>query len=144
MKSPIEILKSALVTGFLIVLPAWLAVLLLLKVLVKIDVLVKPISSHMPEGVNHPQLVALVAFILICLLVGILVHTAVGRIIGKTLSETVFNRVPGYQSLRNITRQFSDMDARDGFKPWIRRKYGVAAQRKIVSRGRGCRLCSRK
>ena len=46
MKSPIEILKSALVTGFLIVLPAWLAVLLLLKVLAKIGVLEADLQSY--------------------------------------------------------------------------------------------------
>ena len=50
-------------------------------------------------------------------MVGILVQTTFGRLIGKTLGDNVFNRVPGYQSLRNIARQFHDMDARDGFKP---------------------------
>jgi uncharacterized membrane protein len=117
MKQPIEFLKSALVTGLLIVLPAWLAILLLIKLLVKLGVLVKPLAAQMPAGVNHPQIIAALVFILLCLLVGILVHTAIGRLIGKTLGENVFNRVPGYQSLRNIARQFHDMDARDGFKP---------------------------
>jgi uncharacterized membrane protein len=117
MKQPIVFLKSALVTGLLIVLPAWLAVLLLIKLLVKLGVLVKPLAAHMPSGVNHPQIIATVVFILLCLLVGLLVHTAVGRIIGRALGDNVFNRVPGYQSLRNIARQLHDMDARDGFKP---------------------------
>jgi uncharacterized membrane protein len=117
MKQPIEFLKSALVTGLLIVLPAWLAVLLLIKLLVKLGVLVKPLAAQMPAGVNHPQLIAALVFILLCLSVGILVHTAIGRLIGKTLGDNVFNRVPGYQPLRNIARQFSDMGANDGFKP---------------------------
>ena len=117
MKSPFQALKSALVTGLVIVLPAWLALLLLLKVLVQLGVLVKPIAKEMPKGVDHPQVVALVVFVLICLLVGLLVHTSVGQFIGKALSERIFNRVPGYQPLRNIARQFSDMEAKDGFKP---------------------------
>jgi uncharacterized membrane protein len=117
MKSPLQTLKSALVTGLVIVLPAWLALLLLLKVLVQLGVLVKPIAKEMPEGVNHPQIVALIVFVLICLLVGFLVHTSTGQIIGRMLSDQVFNRVPGYQPLRNIARQFSDMEAKDGFKP---------------------------
>ena len=117
MKRLLELLKSALVTGLVIVLPAWLAVLLLIQLLLKLGVLVKPIASQMPDGVNHPQLVALAVFILICLAVGLLVHTAVGRLIGRTLGDNVFNRVPGYQPLRNIARQFSDMNANDGFKP---------------------------
>jgi uncharacterized membrane protein len=117
MKSSFQGLKSALVTGLVIVLPAWLALLLLLKVLVQLGVLVKPIAKEMPEGINHPQVVAIVVFVLICLLVGSLVHTSVGQFIGKALSEWIFNRVPGYQPLRNIARQFSDMEAEDGFKP---------------------------
>jgi uncharacterized membrane protein len=117
MNRPFELLKSALVTGLIIVLPAWLALLLLLQLLLKLGVLVKPIAAQMPDGINHPQLVAAAVFILICLAVGLLVHTAVGRIIGRTLGENVFNRVPGYQPLRNIARQFSDMNANDGFKP---------------------------
>lgn len=42
MRVPLANLKSALVTGLLVVLPAWLA-LLLFKLLVKLGVLVKPI-----------------------------------------------------------------------------------------------------
>jgi uncharacterized membrane protein len=116
-KRLLDLLKTALVTGLVIVLPAWLAVLLLIQLLLKLGVLVKPIASQMPDGVNHPQLVALAVFIVICLAVGLLVHTAVGRLIGRTLGDNVFNRVPGYQPLRNIARQFSDMNANDGFKP---------------------------
>ncbi len=117
MKALFQALKSALVTGLVIVLPAWLALLLLLKILVQLGVLVKPIAKEMPEGVNHPQLVALLVFVLVCLIVGFLVHTTVGRIVGKALGDQVFNRVPGYQPLRNIARQFSDMEANEGFKP---------------------------
>ncbi len=117
MKLPFELLKSALVTGLIIVLPAWLALLLLLQLLLKLGVLVKPIATQMPKGINHPQIVAAAVFILVCIAVGLLVHTAVGRVIGRTLGENVFNRVPGYQPLRNIARQFSEMNANDGFKP---------------------------
>jgi uncharacterized membrane protein len=117
MKRPLELLRTALITGLIIVLPAWLALLLLLKLLVQLGVLVKPIAREMPPGVNHPQLVAALLFLVLCLLVGLLVRTAAGRLIGKTLGEGVFNRVPGYQSLRNIARQFADDGAKEGFKP---------------------------
>ena len=117
MRVPLAKLKSALVTGLLIVLPAWLALLLLVKLLVKLGVLVKPISKQMPDGVNHPHLVAGLAMLLLCLLVGTLVHTAIGRVIGRSLGENFFAHIPGYQSLRNIARQFGDHTMRDGFKP---------------------------
>jgi uncharacterized membrane protein len=56
MTRPFELLKSALVTGLLIVLPAWLALMLLLQLLMKLGVLVKLIASQMPDGINHPQI----------------------------------------------------------------------------------------
>ncbi len=110
-------LKSAFITGLLIVLPAWLAVLLLLKVLVQLGVLVKPVSSHLPAGVDHPQIATILVFLLFCLLVGTLVHTRVGRLLGKALSENVFAHVPGYQPLRGIAKQFAGFDSAEGFKP---------------------------
>jgi uncharacterized membrane protein len=114
---PLQIIKNALVTGIVIVLPAWLAVLLLMKVLVQLDGLVKPIAGHLPPAVGHPQVIGALLFVLLCMVVGILVHTAIGRAIGRTLGDNVFNHVPGYQSLRAIARQFHDMDAKEGFKP---------------------------
>lgn len=114
---PLQILKSALVTGVLIVLPAWLAVLLLLKVLVKLGVIVKPIAGHLPKGVDHPTVVALATFLLICLVVGLLVHTAIGRLIGKTLEEAVFKRIPGYAALRSIAAQAGEFESENDFQP---------------------------
>lgn len=117
MKNPVHFIKAALVAGLLIVLPALLALLLLLKLLVQLGVMVKPIAKELPSGIDHPEIVAVVVFMLICLLTGALVQTTLGRFIGRTLGENVFNRVPGYQSLRKIARQFADMDTKDGFKP---------------------------
>ena len=117
MTSPLQALKSALVTGLIIVLPAWLALLLFLKVLVKLGVLVKPIANEMPKGIDHPQIIAFAVFALLCLFVGLVVRTSIGQSIGRILSEKIFNNVPGYQPLRNIARQFSDMEATEGFKP---------------------------
>lgn len=117
MKSPLQSLKTAFVTGLLIILPAWLALLLLLKVLAQLGVLVKPIADKLPDSINHPQLIAVVLFILLCLLAGMLVHTTAGQTIGKSVGDHVLNRIPGYEALRNITRQFSDVETTDGFKP---------------------------
>ena len=116
-KPPLKSLKTALLTGLLIILPAWLALLLLLKVLAQLGILVKPIADKLPDGINHPQLIAVVVFILVCLLTGILVRTTAGRVIGKSLGDHVLSRIPGYETLRNIARQFSDIETTEGFKP---------------------------
>lgn len=114
---PVANLKSVLITGLLIVLPAWLALLMLASLLVKIGVLVRPISRQLPDGINHPHITAGFVLLLLCLIVGILVNTAIGRMIGRSLDENIFAHVPGYQSLRNIARQVGDTKIRDGFRP---------------------------
>jgi len=114
---PLKFLKNALVTGVLVVLPAWLAILLLLKVLVKLGVIVKPISGHLPEEVNHPTLVALATFLIICLLVGLLFRTTFGRLFGKIVEETVLDRIPGYAALRSIAAKAGDFDSAHDFQP---------------------------
>lgn len=110
-------LKNAFVTGVLLVLPAWLALLLIVGLLAKLGIIVKPIAGHLPEGVNHPQIVAFASFLLVCLLAGLIVRTPVGRSLGRLLGDHVFSQVPGYVPLRTIARQFADLDQREGFKP---------------------------
>jgi uncharacterized membrane protein len=117
MKQPFSKLKSAFVSGILIVLPAWLAVLLLLGVLAKMGVIVKPITKYVPPEYSHPWLIGALIFLLICFLVGVLLHTALGRSIGSSLEEAVLSKIPGYASLRAIARQATELEESKGFKP---------------------------
>lgn len=112
-------LKTALVTGLLVVLPAWLAVLLIVGLLAKLGIVVKPIAGHLPEGVNHPQLVAVASLLMICLVAGLLVRTPLGGYLAKILNDHVFSQVPGYVPLKTIANQFADLDKREGFKPCL-------------------------
>lgn len=117
MKDPLKSIKSVFVTGLLIVFPAWLASLLFLKVLLHLRGLVKPITVAMPEGVNHPMPWSILAFILTCFAVGLLFHTAIGKLAGRAIEQTIFRKIPGYSSLRNIANQVADFESEEGFKP---------------------------
>ncbi|MEM9237097.1 MAG: DUF502 domain-containing protein [Verrucomicrobiota bacterium] len=110
-------LKNALVTGLLIVLPAWLALLLFMKILVKLGVIVKPIAETVPDGADHPRLIAFAVFVVICLIVGLLFHTAIGKAIGRTIEDTVLSRIPGYGSLRAIAAQTGGFESETDFQP---------------------------
>lgn len=110
-------LKNALVTGVLLVLPAWLALLLIIGLLTKLGIIVKPIAGALPDAVDHPQIVAFASFVLVCLCAGLIVKTPLGRMLGRLLGDHVFSQVPGYVPLRTIARQFADLDQREGFKP---------------------------
>jgi uncharacterized membrane protein len=116
MKRGFQILSSLLVTGLLVVIPAWLSLLLLMKLLTQLSSLLRPIAKLLPPGINHPDLVGALGFVLICLVTGLLLRTAVGRALGHAC-EPIFLRVPGYQSLRSIARQLVDPRAHADFKP---------------------------
>jgi uncharacterized membrane protein len=116
-KDLFQSIKSVFLTGLLIVFPAWLATLLFLKVLLHLRGLVKPITAAMPDGVNHPMPWSILAFVLTCFLIGLLFHTAVGKVAGRAIEDAVLRRIPGYSSLRNIANQVADFESEEGFKP---------------------------
>ncbi len=117
MKDIFNSIKSVFLTGLLIVFPAWLATLLFIKVLLHLRGLVKPITVAMPEGINHPMPWSILAFVLTCLAVGLLFHTAIGKLVGRTIEDTVLRKIPGYPSLRSIANQVADFESEKGFKP---------------------------
>ena len=56
MQKTISFLESAFLGSALVVLPAWLAVLLLVKALVHLEGIVKPVSKNFPRGVGMGNL----------------------------------------------------------------------------------------
>ncbi|MEP4079612.1 DUF502 domain-containing protein [Haloferula sp.] len=110
-------MKTALITGLFVVLPAWLAILLFVKILVKLGVVVKPITGQLPKEIGHPTMVALVVFILICLLVGALFHTPIGRKVGRIIQSNILDRIPGYASLQAIAAQTAGFESDQEFQP---------------------------
>ena len=58
MKRALAFLKATLLGGVIVVLPAWLAVLLVLKALGHLEIFVKPVSSNLPRTLEHPRVIA--------------------------------------------------------------------------------------
>ncbi len=117
MKTPIRHIKAALITGVLIVLPAWLAILLLVQLLMKLTIVVKPITGHLPNWIAHPILVAVALLLLICFFVGLLFHTSAGRFAGRTIELGVLRYIPGYATLRSIAARIGEFEAEHDFQP---------------------------
>jgi uncharacterized membrane protein len=99
------------------VLPAWLAVLLLLKALMQLRIFVKPVSTHLPEGIGHPLVVAILSLIALCFFIGALIRTAVGRHVKRAVEFNVLERLPGYTLLRSVAEQIGELDGNRGFQP---------------------------
>jgi uncharacterized membrane protein len=92
MKRFVAFLKTTLLGGVIVVLPAWLAVLLVLKALGHLEIFVKPVSSHLPDSVAHPRVIAILALVRLCFLVGAAIQTAVGAVPVELLAAKAVGR----------------------------------------------------
>ena len=70
---------SSLVRGLLIIIPLYLAVLLLLKAMKSLAGLVRPLAMLLPEWLPAERLLSLLLVLLVCFLVGAAVRTRAGR-----------------------------------------------------------------
>ena len=72
MKQPIALLSKAMFRGLLIVIPVYLAVLVLLKGMKSVANLVRPFSQLLPDWVPAEEVLSLVLFLAICVAIGAL------------------------------------------------------------------------
>lgn len=114
-----EYLPRALVAGLIVVVPLYLAVLLILKAMGSLAGLVKPVAALLPEWMPAVQLMSLLLVLLLCLVVGMIVQTSWGRAVRERLERLLFERIPGYALLRSLTQRLAGKsnDKEDVWKP---------------------------
>ena len=107
MKQVRKFVMSALLTGLLLVVPLYLAVLLLLKALGSLVRLVQPIALLLPRWVLHAEdVLALLILLLLCFLVGVAMRTVGGRLFRERIEGSVLVKIPGYILLRSLTNNW--------------------------------------
>ena len=117
MKRFVAFLKSTLLGGLIVVLPAWIAVLLVLKALAHLQIFVKPISSHLPRTIDHPKIIAILVLLALCFLVGVAIRTAIGARAKRLAEHAVLEKIPGYTTLRGFAAQLTDQNLSANFQP---------------------------
>jgi uncharacterized membrane protein len=117
MKHFVGFIFRALVAGLLVVVPIYLALLLLLKALGSVAGLVKPVAALLPDWMPAQTLLSLLLVLLICLVVGIAIRTAPGQAVRNQLEKSFFVRIPGYAMLRNLTQQIAGKSRGNVWKP---------------------------
>lgn len=98
-----EFVVNAVVGGLLVILPVYLAALLLLKGMQAVHALVSPIAALLPEGLPAGDVLALLLLLLGCFIVGVLVRTPLGRRARAAGEQAVFGWLPGYEMFRGLT-----------------------------------------
>jgi uncharacterized membrane protein len=117
MKSIRRYLLGGLVTGFIVIVPLYLSILLLLKAMSSIRGLVKPLALLIPDWLPGEDLMAFLLVLILCLVVGLLVRTTAGRAVRERIERSLFERIPGYALLRSLTQRLVGEDRENVWKP---------------------------
>ncbi len=103
MKRTIEFIKTTLLGGVLIIVPAAAIVFLLTKVARGIRHALDPLATQLPPTVQFPYVIEVASIIGICFIAGLLIRTGPGRWVGGITERYVFERVPGYTLVKTLT-----------------------------------------
>lgn len=117
MKRPLIFLTRALVSGVLIVIPIYLASLLLLKAANSVVGLVRPLAVLLPDWLPAETFLALLLVLLVCFVVGVVVGTRPGQAVRERVERTFFDRVPGYALIRSLTQRMAGEDHGNVWRP---------------------------
>ena len=117
MKFVREFVVNALVGGLLIVLPIYLAILILLKGMQSVAALVRPLTGLLPAWLPAEGLLSLALVLVICFLIGVAVRTRLGRSLRKSMETSLLERIPGYSLFRSLTQQLAGQGQQDAWKP---------------------------
>jgi uncharacterized membrane protein len=112
-----EFVTSALVGGLFVVVPVYLAVLLLLKGMKSVATLVKPVVALLPAWIPAERLLSLLLVLFFCFLVGAAVRTPKGRAVRERLEKVFFARLPGYDLVRSLTQRLAGDDEETAWTP---------------------------
>jgi uncharacterized membrane protein len=112
-----DFVANTVVGGMFVVVPVYLAVLLLLKGMQSAGGLVRPIAALLPEWLPAEGLFSLALVLLACFVVGVAVRTRTGRVVRERLEVIFFERLPGYGLLRSLTQRLAGDDEQNAWQP---------------------------
>lgn len=105
MKNAVAFIGRCVLAGLLVILPIYLALLLLLKGIASAGQLVRPFTQLLPESLPAQQILSVLLVLVICFVIGLAVRTRLGKLARGRLERSVFERIPGYELLRSLTLQ---------------------------------------
>ena len=103
MRTLAEFTKTTLIGGVLIILPVYLAALLLAKTVKGILELLSPVTSRIPAAVEFRQVLAIALLVTVCFIIGLIVRTGPGLRAKNAFERSVLEKLSGYTFLRGLT-----------------------------------------
>lgn len=117
MKYARDFVVNAVVGGLLVLLPAYLAVLLVLKGMQTVVGLARPLLELLPDWARADNLISLLLLAFACFVVGMAVRTPTGRRLRERVEGSLFGKIPGYGLLRSLTRRVAGEGEASTWKP---------------------------
>jgi uncharacterized membrane protein len=108
---------TSLMAGLLVLVPLYLAVLLLLKAAASLVKFVAPFTKLLPEWLPADNILSLLLMLLVAFLIGASLRTRVGRVTRERVEKSLFERIPGYALFRSLTSQLAGQDRETAWKP---------------------------
>jgi uncharacterized membrane protein len=106
-----------LVVGFLFLVPIYLAVLLMLKAMKSLGKLVQPVVRLLPGSFPAETVISLLLVVILCILVGLLLGTKLGQAMRTRMESSLFQKIPGYEVVRSMTRQLAGQGQESDWQP---------------------------
>lgn len=117
MHKAIAFVTRAVLSGLLVVVPVYLAALLLLKAMKSVAGLVRPVAMLLPDSLPGETILSLLLILFVCFLIGAAIMTRAGRVARERAETTIFERIPGYALFRSLTQQVAGKAAENVWKP---------------------------
>lgn len=111
MSKIMNLIKSAIVDGFFVLLPVLLIYLILEETYTLIYEIVEPLAHQIPGkdilGIGVSSWLVILTILLLLLLVGLVMRTGIGKLLGSWIDENILSHIPGYELLKSVSKQFS-------------------------------------
>ncbi len=117
MKTLADFTKTTLIGGLLIILPIYVAVLLLAKATSGLLRLLDPLASRIPAAEQFRAIVAILLLVAIWFIVGVVVRTGPGLRAKNALEQAVFDKMPGYTFLRGLAKRLTGKSEEQTLQP---------------------------
>src|SRR4051812_7559731 len=114
-----DFVGTTVVGGLLVLVPLYLAVLLVGKLMGTVAGIVKPIANLLPEWVPGERILSLLLVLVLCFVVGVLVRTSRGAAVRDRLDRSLFGKLPGYELFRSLSLRAAGRSEQAGWKPAI-------------------------
>jgi len=117
MKTLAEFTKTTLIGGLLVILPIYIAVLLLAKAAKALLGLLAPVTSQIPAGMEFRGVAAILLLVVVCFVIGLIVRTGPGLRAKNAFELAVLEKLPGYSFIRGFTKRLTGRSEEQTLQP---------------------------